>query len=135
MDIELTSEQKERIWQHRLHLDTMYNNRLNFFLVSESILIAIVGSLKDRSEINGSALIAIIIFGLLLTIIWIYVQAKQGYLLNLAKSKCMECMEEYKAYKEDETRKKYWVSITWLLTYGVPSMVAGIWISLLFIIR
>ena len=40
---ELEDKQVDRLWEHRLHLDSNFYNRLNFFLVFESVLIGIVG--------------------------------------------------------------------------------------------
>jgi len=34
----LDSDQKKRIWEMTVQDDTMFNNRLNFFLVFESVL-------------------------------------------------------------------------------------------------
>jgi hypothetical protein len=42
---DLDNEQKARLWKHKLHLDTTFYIRLNFFLVFESILLGFVGVL------------------------------------------------------------------------------------------
>ncbi len=41
----LDSDQKKRLWEMTVHDDTMFNNRLNFFLVFESVLLSVVGLL------------------------------------------------------------------------------------------
>ncbi len=41
----LENDQLNRLWGYRLHLESLYYNRLNFFLVFESVLLGVVGAL------------------------------------------------------------------------------------------
>ena len=43
MSQKLDSDQINRLWEHGLHEDEVFNNRLNFFLVFESVLLGMVG--------------------------------------------------------------------------------------------
>ncbi len=38
----LDNEQKNRLWQHKMNEEAMFNSRLNFFLVFESVLLSVV---------------------------------------------------------------------------------------------
>ena len=62
------------------HLDNDYN-RLNFFLVFESVLLGVVGLLYSRPNSSVLVLKLIVLLGLSLTAIWAYIQARQNYLL------------------------------------------------------
>ncbi len=130
MTEEYTKEEKDRLWQLRLNNDTMFNNRLNFFLVSESILIAIVGNLANSANPNTLALILLILLGFIFTVLWYNIQSKQRYLLRIAKDKCRSCMPEYDNYKSDSERKSWTFSVTGILAKGIPSLIGAIWIAL-----
>jgi hypothetical protein len=52
MSEHLETEQISRLWEHFWHLDNNFYNRLNFFLVFESVLLGVVGLLYSRP--NGS---------------------------------------------------------------------------------
>ena len=79
----LTPTQVDRIWQHRLHNDIMFTNHNNFFLLCESILIAVISTISSNPQAKKPILLSVTILGFLLTVIWIYVQGKQRYILNL----------------------------------------------------
>jgi len=87
MNEKLSVEQINRLWQHRLHEDTMFNTRMNFFVVFESILIAVVGILFTNLLSSKPILISIIVLGIIITIIWTYIQGKQKFLLDFLKKK------------------------------------------------
>ena len=42
-----TPDEISRLWEHGLHEDKIFNERLNFFLVFESVLIGVVASLYN----------------------------------------------------------------------------------------
>lgn len=79
----------DRIWQLRLHQDVMFNNRSNFFLVFESLLIGFMGVLinaKNQESINIFLFRAIITdLGFFISLIWMYAQIQHGFLLNTPK--------------------------------------------------
>lgn len=72
----LSPDQIDRLWQHKENVNTNFNNFVNFFLISESILLAVVGMLAGRPIIIKAVQISIIILGLILTLVWIYIQGK-----------------------------------------------------------
>ncbi|MES1241418.1 MAG: hypothetical protein ABUT39_07350, partial [Acidobacteriota bacterium] len=60
--------QIDRLWQHGLHEDGIFNERLNFFLVFESVLLGVIGMLLDKETASyGSIIILLIILGLAVT--------------------------------------------------------------------
>ena len=122
----------DRLWQHRQAVDTHFNERLNFFLVFESVLLAVVGLLLGSEKLTPAVLRLLISLGLVLTIVWWYAQGKQKYILDLLRSRCEQHMPEYRAARAQRTMRLYKPSVTWLLAHLVPVLVAAIWLILLF---
>jgi hypothetical protein len=112
-------------------MDTMFHNRLNFFLVFESVLLGVVGLLYSRSTTAKLVLISIICLGLILTILWGYVQARTKYVFDSLRAFHREVIPEYKLTVTRREQVKWPISSTLLEAYGVPLLVALIWIVLL----
>ena len=72
-----------------------------------------------------------ICLGILLTAIWEYVQARERYLLDDLETQLEEVAPEYQETVARRERIHWPIGSTPLLTYGVPSLVGLLWISLL----
>jgi hypothetical protein len=132
---QLTSEQADRLWQHGLHEDNVFNDRINFFLVIEAILLGSVATLFGQISANGRfVLLAFIAFGFILTLIWWYVSARHMYVLEGLRKRAREVFPEYAAtrtMREGERERKRWlVSANWLLAHAVPVIFILIWVVL-----
>lgn len=117
----LENDQINRLWQHALHEDEVFNSRLNFFLVFESILLGVVGLMYGKSVAEMLMLRIFIVLGILVTIMWGYIQANQKHLLDILITRLKDEVPEYKITVEK--RKQGWwpISGTGLLTYAIPS--------------
>ncbi len=62
-------DQIDRLWQHGLHEDNIFNNRLNFFLVFESVLLGVVAMLFGTPTPNVDVIRTIIILGIAITVV------------------------------------------------------------------
>jgi hypothetical protein len=128
----LDNDQINRLWAHRLQVVDIFYNRLNFFLVFESVLMGVVGVLYSRPIPPLFLLRVIIILGLSLTVIWGYAQARQKYIIEDLRAKMREVAPEYKATLERRNKVTWPIPSMWLLTYLVPALVAIVWIVFLF---
>lgn len=126
------SEQTRRLWEFRLHLNGNFYNRLNFFLVFESVLLGVVGLLYSKPQPPVLVVKMMILLGLSLTVIWGYIQARQKYLLDDLDAHVKAVAPEYEAFLERRKRSRWPVSSKWLLTYVVPALIAFVWLVLLF---
>lgn len=81
MEPNYTPEQIERLWQYRNSVITIFNNFVNSFVVTESVLLAVVGMLSSSTSPMSEIKIPVILLGFLLTLLWMYVQAKQRFIL------------------------------------------------------
>jgi hypothetical protein len=122
----------DRLWQHGLHEDVMFNERLNFFLVFESLLIATVASLYNSPHPKVSIIRFIIIIGLLLTGVWSYVQIRQKQTLFDLKEKTKSLDSNYAEILNRRSDSGLRISTISLLAYWVPFLVSLIWFVLLF---
>jgi hypothetical protein len=133
------SEQRNRLWQHRLHIEDLLYTRLNFFLIFESVLLAVVGALSSKTGPSTLALKGIILLGFCITLVWLYVQhnIKQS-LLILQDRACANFPEFQESMNRMLSMRKVVGKLgtdnpaTVLLTYVVPVLVALVWVFLLF---
>lgn len=132
----LNNDQINRVWEYRLHIETLFYNRLNFFLVFESVLLGVVGALYSKPNPANPVLKVIVILGFCITVIWIFVQARHKRILDVLSTRTTELMPEFREswrkIKERMDWIRYNVPALFLLTYIVPTMVALVWIFLLF---
>ena len=126
----LDSDQLNRLWAHGLHEDTMFNERLNFFLVFESILIAVISGLHSQSP-NALLEKVLLILGLLTTLIWGYTQAQQKSILESLMERTRETLPEYKMTVERRRKSNWPIKNLPILAYGMPVLVGLLWIALL----
>jgi hypothetical protein len=128
--------QIDRLWQHGLHEDTVFNERLNFFLVFESVLLGLIAMLFDREPaIYKWVLVLLVCLGLAVTLVWSYIQAKQRLILKTLSGRLRRTLPEYRETLEELERHRWRiVSGTALMAYFIPGLIALVWIGLLVIV-
>ena len=91
-----------RLLQHGLHEETVFNNRFQFFILIESILLTSFGTLQRGPDAPAAARGAwtVGVLGLVLTAMWVYILYRQKVVLDLMRQR-MLCIEGYA-----ETRKQ-----------------------------
>jgi hypothetical protein len=107
----LDSEQSRRLWEHRLHIENLLYSRLNFF----------------------------VLLGFCISIVWLYVQHNVKQLLFVLHDRARDNFPEFNKSMRSMLSKRRAVGrlgtenpATMFLTYGVPCLVALVWICLLF---
>ncbi len=132
----LDKEARDRLWQHSLHEDNIFNNRVNFFLGFQSILLAVVAMLIDEIGSRDKLVaVLIIVLGLALSVLGWLIQAKQKRILDLLKEKGQEVFADYlEMVKRRKTGFFKNLSVTWILTNGIPITLILIWSILLYYI-
>jgi hypothetical protein len=132
MQENLDKDQIERILDHRNQSIESFYNRLNSFLIFESILFGVVGLLYGRPNSPLLPIKLFIAFGIVITLIWWYVQARQRHHLNVVNAYAKEVSPEYRAILA-KLKKEIFPSLSRsLLTHAVPFLVLLVWIILLF---
>lgn len=127
-----SEQQKQRMWEHFLHDDDLFNDRLNFLLVFESVLLGVgIGMLTSHSKAN-LVLQGFAVFGLVVTLLWSYIQSRHKHGLDALKRRTRTLFPEYSLGAIARGKPPF--SATWLLTYPLPWLVAAVWLSLLFLL-
>lgn len=78
---------KNRMWEHALHEDNFFNDRLNFFLVFESVSFGVIGALFTREPSDDTILRLLALFGLFVSLLWMYIQARNKNLLDVINAR------------------------------------------------
>jgi hypothetical protein len=122
-------EQIDRIFSHRQHLVEHFYNRLNTFLVFESILLGIIGILYTKSSPPLLLLRMFASLGLIATLIWWYTQASIRSNCYKVTQYVKNTIPEYKVLLEIEGKRHGTTQD--LLTHPLPLLMLFIWIVLL----
>ncbi len=129
-------DQANRIFQHGLYEDSALTERSNYFLIAESMLVvAYTGLISSTAAVQHPSTIwvarILAFFGFLLTIVWMYVNRRQWYVIQHLRERALELVPEYKVTYE--TRRKWRISSIWLMVYLVPMLIAIMWMVFIFI--
>jgi hypothetical protein len=130
-------DQANRIFQHGLYEDSALTERSNYFLIAESMLVVaytgLISSASAAAQQTSTIWVARILafFGLLLTIVWMYVNRRQWYVIQHLQERLLELVPEYK--ETYETRRKWRISSIWLMVYLVPALISVMWAIFIFI--
>jgi hypothetical protein len=128
MSQNLDSGQINHLWQHAMHSQNRFDNRLNFFLIFESVLLGVVGTLYSKSASAKPILITIICLGFFLTVLWGYIQAREKFLFEGVEKRLKEVAPEYGEIVFRREQMRWPLHSTPLLTYGVPALIALVWV-------
>ena len=134
MQENLENDQLHRIWEYRTLCVNTFYQRLSFFLIFESILLGSVGLSYSRPQASPLMLKIIIAFGLVLTLIWWYTQARQRHVLDVATTYAQKIIPEYREILAN-VKKEVLPHLTWdLFTHVIPILTLLLWVVLLFIL-
>jgi hypothetical protein len=138
---QLTPEEKSRLWQHGMHEDQVFNNRLQFFLALETMLFGLVALLlgnfirdENPSPVQSLIFRLVLGLGLLLTLVWSYVQARQRYVFENLRNRIRKHLPEYNITRDEREKIRWPFSNLTLLTYIIPGIFILLWIALQFIV-
>src|SRR5579863_8907706 len=86
--IPYTEAEQNRLFQHLMQIENNFNNRLNTFIVLETILFGVIGLLYQKQPVNAFIVFLLIGLGLSMTLIWGYAQARQRFVYKNLKERC-----------------------------------------------
>lgn len=129
----MKSEELSRAWTHRQILELNFNNRLNFFLLFQSILLAAtVNGIGQKYD--SILLIVICIFGTMLTVIWWLIQSREHHMLDKVKNYLREHDLSYRERRQLYENFFLKFSVNKLLSRVIPPMLTAIWLALFFFV-
>ena len=122
------NESATMLWQYKLHEDSIFYQRLNFFLVAESMILVAFATLLSSAHPKKGVLVTTAILGCVVTLIWGYVGARQR---NVVAQIVKEAEQAIPVYERIRRERPKWFSSTWLLTYSVPAVMFLTWVVLI----
>ncbi len=126
----LENEQLNRLMQHAMHAQNRFDSRLNFFLIFESVLLGVVTTLYSKAPSIKPILITVTCLGFFLTILWGYTQIREKFLFEVVEKRLAEELPEYQETFRRQELGRWPFPSTFVLTYGVPGLIASVWIIL-----
>jgi hypothetical protein len=131
-------DRESRLWAHGLHQDQEFIQRGNFFLVAESLLVVAYSGILTKGLAAGAdghafklllSARVISVFGLLLSIVWIYVSNFERKTVEYLMKRARRLIPDYQDVFEERPRSK--ISTNWLMTFMVPALAGIMWAFLL----
>ena len=128
----LDRNEQDRLFSHGLHEDTIFNDRLNFFLVFESVLFATFATVyASERTVPDAALPILAAIGFAMTVMWVYVQRHQHIMLDVLVYRAEQHVLEYAETRAlVKSRRRWNLSAGALLTYAIPATVLLVWVVL-----
>lgn len=131
-----TGEQIELVYGYREHFINILYQRLNFFVASESALVAAFALLVSNSSVPTLTRIFLMVLGTVLTLIWYHVQVRAAHIAIDLTRWVQDLLPVYHAIRVREPRDlpriKY--SSVRSLSYTPPLLFLAVWLGYIFLI-
>ncbi|MBX9626661.1 MAG: hypothetical protein K2X82_22860 [Gemmataceae bacterium] len=124
-----TPDELNRLWQHGLHEERLFHDRLNYFSVLEMGLLSICGIMYNKEPAVGFFL-PLTAVALLFSLLWLVIQTRHWRYCELVHQRIAELIPEYRATIIRFGRGTGW-SLSKPLALAVPTLFAGTWVAFL----
>jgi hypothetical protein len=132
-------EERERLFTHGLHEENIFHNRLNIFLVCESLLFAsVVSSLSGEHRPAPSILKLICGVGILVSLLWWVARTNKLALYKTLVTRAKAELDEFSDTLDMSKRERWrgvlqaWSGST-MLAHSFPALFTIVWGILLYI--
>jgi hypothetical protein len=129
-------EEQQRLLTHGLHEENVFYNRLNFFMVCESLLFAAaVTAISGENPQATLIVLPICILGVLVSTLWLYVQLDKLALLRVLEIRAEEAFREFRetlllAERRRVAGLQKKKSVSGVLAWTFPLLFVLAWIGL-----
>lgn len=126
-----TSDQINRLWQHGMHEERLFHDRLNYFSFLETGLLTICVIMYNKESSMGFFL-PVAVVALLLTLLWLIIQVRHWVYVEHVHVRIRNLVPEYRATVEAFAGpgRRDGLSISKPLALAVPALFACTWIAL-----
>lgn len=124
-------DEANRIWQHGLHEDTLFQHRLASFTLIESVLLGFISNLYGKG-ITEPFVWYVAILSLCFSIIWLFIQYRHWAYLTHVTKRIQQYAPEFKTTLS--TFSNYWLwrfDTPRLLALAIPTLFVVIWVALI----
>ena len=124
-------EEKARLWEHGLHEDNLFHNRLNFFTVLQTALLGVIGVLHSKQPPASKVfLINLSFLGVGLTVFWFLVQLEHYFyimfIVKIARKHLPELKHTWSEFSRTRGWRKY--PVTYFLALLIPLFFLLMWV-------
>lgn len=131
------ADQLTLLWDYTIHADDNLNDRQNFFLFFESVLLGgtfavLAASTQSTNEKLHAVVAGVALLGVLTTFFWWYIQLRQGYILSCMTEFHKRVTPVYKEVIMHVRERTYRIGATVILVYVLPLLVGLLWTAILF---
>jgi hypothetical protein len=135
----ITEQERNRLFAHGKHEESIFYSRLNFFLVCESFALTVVVNTAGRAHgltpsairllsFTPSAIRLLSFTGIGTALLWLFVQHKKLQLLHILEARCTDALPEFEeTIKMLRFVRRLQLSATTLLAYLLPSLFLFAW--------
>ena len=126
----LTPEEINRLWQHGLHEEKLFHDRLNYFSLLEMGLLTIYGVMYNKEPHLGFFL-PLTVVALAFTLLWLVIQARHwAYWAHIVERQ-RRLIPEYRATVDEYTESRWSraFTVSKLLGVSIPAMFATTWVA------
>jgi hypothetical protein len=125
-------DEVNRIWQHGMHEERLFHDRLNYFSFLETGLLTICGIMYNKEPAIGF-FVPITVVGLLFTLLWLVIQRRHWTYCVHVNARIKQLVPEYKTTLEGFAGpgRPDGLSISKPLALSVPVLFACTWVAFL----
>lgn len=126
-----STDEVNRLWQHGMHEERLFHDRLNYFSFLETGLLTICVIMYNKEPSIGFFL-PVAVVALLLTLLWLIIQVRHWAYLEHVHVRIRQLVPEYRATVEAFAGpgRRDGLSISKPLALAVPALFACTWIAL-----
>jgi hypothetical protein len=125
-----TPDEVNRLWQHGMHEERLFHDRLNYFSFLETGLLTIYGIMYNKEPAVGF-FVPICIVGLAFTLLWLVIQLRHWAYCVHVNTRIKRLVPEYKATLDAFPGQRDGLSISKPLALSVPVLFACTWVAFL----
>jgi hypothetical protein len=120
-DPDMEKEERSRLFQHVLHEESSFTQRNSYFLVAQSLMLVAYSALHD----DASAPIIVTLFGLSVSLIWLYIGRSHFRYLRHVSQRCIDKVPDFA--KTETERPHRSISARWIIGHAVPFLSCLLW--------
>ncbi|HPQ71159.1 MAG TPA: hypothetical protein PKW95_18680 [bacterium] len=125
---ESTLDRAARLWEYRLHQEEIFYQRMNFFLVAESMYFVAFATLFSAQIKQTGILVVVIVLGFLLTVIWSLANRRQKIIIDHIRPIVEQACPSYAEIRLARPGRLF--SSWGMLAYWVPIVSCASWVMI-----
>ncbi|QNL18287.1 hypothetical protein HXX25_02415 [Hyphobacterium sp. CCMP332] len=125
-EAELSDRELDRLWELALHEERVLNERSGYFLIAHAMLL--VFAVTAIEYLHIFAVMACILIGAVMSILWLIVNARQLQEMRTAAGIVRDKLPGYVAYRKAIPSRGIRKFGPGAFAFGIPLAVAGIWL-------